>query len=106
MARDDVRAIQAQCDLITSLSAELPLGQNVKAKVGDRETDVSPNGVQPDYERLRNVQTAHGRFISEEDIDSWAKVCVIGDKIGRELFPDTDPLGRSLQVNGVSLTVV
>ncbi len=112
MKMDDVRAILSECSLVKSLSAELPINQGPNqgstfiAKYRDKETEINPNGVQPDYERLRNVKVARGRFISEDDLTSWAKVCVIGDKVRAELFKDEDPMGREVQVNGVSLTVV
>jgi putative ABC transport system permease protein len=106
MKMDDIRAIQEQCDLVRGVSAEMPLGNSIKAKVADREMDVSPNGVQPDYERLRNVSVARGRFISDRDIATWSPVCVIGEKVRQELFKDVDPLGQNIQVAGHSLTVV
>jgi putative ABC transport system permease protein len=112
MKMDDVKAILNECSLIKSLSAELPInqgpgsGSTFNAKYQDRELDVNPNGVQPAYERLRNAKVARGRFISEEDLNTWAKVCVIGEKVKKELFKDEDPLGKDLTINGLSLTVV
>ena len=106
LTMDDVRAIQQKCDLVKAISPELPMPGSVKAKYAGRETDASPSGVVPDYERLRNVQVDHGRFISAEDVQSWAKVCVIGDKVRKELFQDADPIGRDIEVQGVNLTVV
>lgn len=112
MKMDDVKAILNECSLIKSLSAELPInqgpgsGSTFNAKYRDREYDVNPNGVQPAYERLRNAKVARGRFISEEDLTTWAKVCVIGEKVQKELFKDEDPLGKDLSINGLSLTVV
>ena len=90
---DDVHAIEERGDLVKSFSAELPIGQNASAKFLSKEMKVSPNGVMPAYERLRNVNVARGRFISDNDLDTWAKVCVIGDKVSKELFPDREPLG-------------
>jgi putative ABC transport system permease protein len=102
---DDIRAIEDQCDLIKEISAEMPIG-TPKAYFGDREIDVTGNGVQPAYERLRNVQVAHGRFISQEDMEAWASVCVIGEKVRKELFSDEEPLGQSIRVGGHNFTVV
>jgi putative ABC transport system permease protein len=106
MKMDDVRAIEARGDLVKSFSAELPMGESAKAKYLNRETAVRPNGVMPAYERLRNVKVARGRFISENDLKTWAKVCVIGDKVRTELFKDADPLGKDIDISGQTLTVV
>jgi putative ABC transport system permease protein len=103
---DDVRAIREKCSLVKAVSPELPMGQNGTARYAGRDTECSPSGVTPEYERMRNVKLASGRFISAEDSDTWAKVCVIGDKIRSELFEDADPMGRTIEVNGQTLTVV
>ncbi|MCS6777554.1 MAG: ABC transporter permease [Chloroherpetonaceae bacterium] len=106
LTMDDLRAIEARGDLIRGYSAELPFGREITARYGDRTTQVNPNGVMPAYERLRNVTVARGRFITGEDLATWAKVCVVGDKIARELFQGEDPLGKLIDVNGLALTVV
>ncbi len=104
---DDVQAIRQQCDLIQDLSAELPLpGGEDNVKRGDKTTSGSINGVMPSYARLRNAVIARGRFISDEDVATWAKVCIIGDKIRADLFGDADPIGQIIQINAQNLTVV
>jgi putative ABC transport system permease protein len=106
LTMDDVRAIEAECTLIKSLSAELPTGNEVNVRYRDRETKVSPVGVQPDYTYLRNVSVARGRFLTQADQENWSKVCVVGAKIQKELFPEEDPLGKDIEVQGVSVTIV
>lgn len=102
---DDVRAIKEKCDLVSAVSAEENLGSG-KAKVGGKDTDCSPYAVQPEYERMRNAPVDSGRFISQEDMDNWAKVCVIGPKIRDELFGKQPAIGQNIEINGLSLTVV
>ncbi len=101
----DVAAIKAKCSLLKSLAPEMPIG-NAHAKYAGQDTDVNAKGVVPGYDRMRNVQIAQGRFVSEEDLNNWAKVCVIGTKVRDELFHHADPIGKSIEVNGLSLTVV
>jgi putative ABC transport system permease protein len=103
---DDVRDIKAHCDLVKTLSPELPMQNGVTAKFAGKSIDVLPDGVMPDYQLLRNVKVAHGRFLSDADADNWAKVCVIGDKVRQDLFDDADPIGKNIEINGLSLTVV
>jgi putative ABC transport system permease protein len=106
LTMDDIRAIQAQCHLIRTLSAELPLGQKVLCTFQDRESEVNPIGVQPDFIHIRNFTVARGRSITEGDIETWSKVCAIGETARKELFPDQDPLGREIELRGVTLTIV
>ncbi len=106
MKMTDIEAMKTECDLIKDLSAEMPMGGDGKVRVNDQEVKVTGNAVMPAYERLRNVSVAHGRFISDEDMNTWAKVCVIGPKVATGLFKNEDPIGHSLQFQGLSLTVV
>jgi putative ABC transport system permease protein len=106
MTMADIEAMRTECDLIQDLSAEMPLGGDGKVRSNDHEMKVTGNAVMPAYERLRNVTVERGRFISEQDLNTWAKVCVIGPKVAAELFKNEDPLGHSLQFQNLSLTVV
>jgi putative ABC transport system permease protein len=106
MTMDDVRAIAEHCDMVKRLSPEEQLGQGLIAKYAGRTSEVSPVGVEPQYEPMRAAQVTTGRFISDDDLDTWAKVCVIGDKVRQELFHGADPIGQDIEVNGLDVTVV
>jgi len=106
LTMDDVRALREQCDLVSGLSAELPVPQEFTLKRYDLETKARINGVQPDYSRLRNVQVALGRFITDDDVENWTKVCVVGSKVKTALFGNTDAVGQDLDIQGVTATVV
>ncbi|MCC6730776.1 MAG: ABC transporter permease [Chthonomonadales bacterium] len=103
---EDVAALRDQCDLVEDLSAELPTPQELTARFEDRDMQVRATGVEPDYAHLRNVTLTQGRFITEADIADWAKVAVIGSKVRERLFPREDPIGKSIELQGVSATVV
>lgn len=49
-----------------------------------------------------NVRVARGRTLAPADQDMHNKVCVIGATVARELFPNDDPLGRTLVVQSQS----
>ncbi|HSV74052.1 MAG TPA: ABC transporter permease [Chthonomonadales bacterium] len=106
LSMDDVRAIRERCDLIDQVSAELPVPTGFTARYREREFDVGLNGIEPAYKRLRNLTIAEGRFIGEEDLQDWRKVCVIGARVRRELFPNENPIGRDIDIRGVSVTVI
>jgi putative ABC transport system permease protein len=105
LTMDDVRAIQERCDLVARISAEMPTGE-LTAHYRNLESKVNTNGVMPDYAVLRNITVTQGRFISEEDIQNWNKVCVIGSKVRQQLFPKEDPLGKTIDIGGVNVIVV
>lgn len=58
------------------------------------------------YSLCNNYTVAEGRDLSFLDIEKYHKVCVIGSYIKEQLFGFTDPIGKSVIVDGESLTVV
>lgn len=64
-------------------------------------------GVEPEYEKvIQAVVVEDGRFINELDVTHRRQVCVIGHAIRSELFPQTDPLGKQINVNGKLFEVI
>jgi putative ABC transport system permease protein len=103
---DDVRAIERQCDLVENVTAESEFSAN-KISFGATEMEgAHVSGVQPAYRIVRNAPLARGRFVTDEDLETWNKVCVIGDKVRAELFKKEDPIGKQIEVSRVNMTVV
>lgn len=102
---EDAEAILRECSSVKMVSAEFNVG-NQKIRYGAEEMDAAVDGCQPEYLYLHNLQVERGRFITQEDLDGWAKVCVLGKEVQRRLFGDRDPIGESIEIAGVSATVV
>ena len=47
-----------------------------------------------------------GRFITEDEVNRSALVVVLGADIKEKFFPNVDPIGRTLKVNGLPMKVV
>ncbi|HID34835.1 MAG TPA: FtsX-like permease family protein [Anaerolineae bacterium] len=59
------------------------------------------------YPFVRNFYPAQGRFISEEDVASEARVAVLGQRVAEKLFPPgSDPIGQSIRINQIRFRVV
>ncbi len=77
------------------------------AYYGDRKTSVGINGVHPDYQRVNEPKIFYGRFLNDMDIAQRRKVCVIGKKTYKDLFPQGgDPCGKYIRVDSVYYQVV
>jgi hypothetical protein len=64
-------------------------------------------GTTPSYLVVRDWQNmALGDMFSDRDVRNGNKVCVIGDTIRRNLFPNVSPIGKEIRVNNVSFEVV
>jgi putative ABC transport system permease protein len=47
-----------------------------------------------------------GRFISNDEVERSALVCVLGGDVKDKFFPNTDPIGKTLKVRGLPMRVV
>ncbi|MGO8749699.1 MAG: ABC transporter permease [Thermoguttaceae bacterium] len=62
-------------------------------------------GVEPDWHDAWNWYAVEGDGITSDDVATMARVCVIGSSVKRDLFGEADPVGQTLYVNKVALTV-
>lgn len=92
---------------VSELSAVSPLTQNT-AQVIYQEQNWSTAivGINPDYQKIRNWIITDGRFITEEDVRGCQKVCVLGDTVAKELFPNSNPIGQNVRVGRTPMKVV
>jgi putative ABC transport system permease protein len=63
-------------------------------------------GVAPEYQQIRDWQLADGRFIHEGDVESAAKVAVLGQTVARNLFGNDDPIDALIRIRNVPFRVV
>ena len=62
--------------------------------------------VEPSMQSLENITIKEGRYINAKDIDDFRKVAIIGKQVKREIFEDVNPIGKSININGVLFEVV
>jgi len=64
-------------------------------------------GGSPEFGDIRNTPVERGRFLTQEDIASHAKVAVIGHTVVEHLMgKDADPIGQMVEFNGVRFRIV
>jgi len=74
---------------------------------GDRLITASVKGVRPDYSNIETPKIVYGRYINWMDLREDKKVCVIGKKVYKTLFPEGgDPCGKKVLMDGVYYQVV
>jgi putative ABC transport system permease protein len=60
----------------------------------------------PDYSTARLWPVKSGRFIDHRDVENRSRVAVIGGTTALELFPGKSPLGQTIRVGKVPVTVI
>ncbi|WP_442604264.1 ABC transporter permease [Paenibacillus sp. KN14-4R] len=78
----------------------------VTAKRGDKNRNVSIEGVTPSYETVQNHHAQQGRFILPIDVQFRQKVALIGTQTARALFGSSNPIGEKILLNGIRYKIV
>ena len=77
------------------------------AYYGDRKAEIGVNGVAPDYKEIKSPTIHYGRYINDIDVQERRKVCVIGKKTYKDLFPKGgDPCGESIRIDSIYYQIV
>ncbi len=64
-------------------------------------------GVWPSYTQAQDWQMASGSFVTQEDVDGYAAVTVLGKTVADILFPDGgDPVGQYILIGNVPFEVI
>jgi putative ABC transport system permease protein len=89
----------------TAIAAEV--GTRSAVKRGDKRLgDVQVHGCTANYADLAGIDLESGRWFAESDDQSSQANVVIGWDIKTELFPQVDPLGKTVLIGAVPFRVV
>jgi len=101
----DADAIMEECPAILAASPIVgTAGQVIYGNANWSPRDMF--GVGEEYLTVRNWPVRHGGFFTERDINSAAKVCVIGQTIVAKLFQTSNPLGETIRIKNTPFRVI
>ena len=76
-------------------------------RYADRETDTPILfGVTPEYEYTLSQFVERGRFVTDSDIAGRENVAILAQDVVRALFPNEEPLGKEIKIDGTPFRVV
>src|SRR5215472_6752649 len=101
---EDARAV-ADLPEIKSV-AEVQNAFDIDVQYRDRTTSPAIFGVSTNWLLLRSDDVADGSFFTDEQNNSLARVAVLGTDVRNSLFPDEDPIGKTIRIANVPLQVV
>jgi putative ABC transport system permease protein len=105
LAYQDVEDIRAEGYLVLQTTAELE--NNIRAVSPFNSGSFDTNGVEANYPSMRTIPIAQGRFFSQQEETSGARVAVIGNKVKKQLFgARTDIAGRELLIASLPFQIV
>ena len=100
----DAKAVMSEIPVVTAASPVLRQVQ--QAIAGDQNWATSVQGVAPEFQQIRNWQVQEGRFISQADVDSTAKVALIGQTVAYNLFGNDDPLDNIIRIKKIPFRII
>ena len=102
---DDYVALRDEMKLAKNVGLECRSGGPVRYE-GNTADDVSIRGVTSNIGEMDVEAPASGRYISDSDNDHRSSTVMVGADVAKKLFPNTDPIGHEVFVDGESFTVV
>lgn len=101
---EDARAV-ADLPEIKSV-AEVQNAFDIDVQYRDRTTSPAIFGVSTNWLALRSEDVADGTFLTDEQNNSLARVAVLGTDVQTSLFPEEDPMGKTIRIANVPFQVI
>lgn len=109
---DDARAIERQADSVASVSLTLGEGggpSSTSARIrysGERTKPLTIMGTTDNYPDVFPIELELGRFFTAAEVSHRRRVAVLGQTPHLALFPNTDPIGKTVRIRNQPYTVV
>ena len=100
----DVDAIRGQVGGVTYVAPQVQSTQTAIRNAAN--WSVTVNGTTDEYLAGQQWALDHGRIFTPVEEQAGKSVCIIGDTVKTNLYPDTDPVGTTLRVGNVSCDVI
>lgn len=101
---DDAKAIEKNVDGIKYVAPGVQSSYQLVA--GNQNWNTQVQGMTPNIIDIRNYTIKTGRMYTEKEMTSRDRVCVIGQTVADNLFPEGDPVGKTVRINKAPFRVV
>jgi len=104
MTVEDADAVGREISGVTHVSPEVRDRQQIMANGLNWNTQILGEGT--DYLDIRDWPLVDGAMFTEQDVRGASKVCIVGQTIVNELFPNEDPVGQVLRVRNIPFKIL
>jgi putative ABC transport system permease protein len=82
-------------------------GQKLKVSTAGKTSEaVRLEGTLPDYMRAGQEVLREGRFFTQFENDTNQNVCVVRGRVAEDFFPNSSPVGQSIDIGGQEFRVI
>ena len=104
LSEADARELMAQCPDVALAAPVVRGGGQVVYENNNWATIIV--GVTPAFLAIRDLSIVQGAAFTQHDVDVASKVAVLGKTVVTSLFGDNDPIGQTIRIKNVPVTVV
>ena len=102
---DDIEAIEAAVPAV-AVSDPMQMGGTQAVTFEGRASDVRVIGQSDKSDVVWNRGVTRGSYITETDMQSSARVALIGERVASDLLPGIDPIGQTIRIGTVPFQVL
>ncbi|HWQ35801.1 MAG TPA: ABC transporter permease [Blastocatellia bacterium] len=102
---DDYEWLAEHCTICSEVGAQV----NTQLRLEHRGQEIfgtQISGVTANMGEIENKEIAEGRFLSQNEVEHSALVCVLGMDVREKFFQGQNPVGQELKVNGIPLRII
>ena len=102
---DDLAAIRSEVSTVRAAAPSLRANQSIVSEELNWTTGIV--GTTPEYFDMRGWRIERGQLFTQTDVDTGAKVVVLGQTVTARLFgQSTDPVGQTVRIGATPFSVV
>jgi len=101
---EDSRAIFAEVPGLKRMSPNVD--GRIQVVYGTENWNTTYRGVAPEYFDIRRWEIQIGSIFTHDDVDRDVPVCLLGQTVVENLFPNEDPVGKSIRVQAMPCRVI
>ncbi|MEO6589966.1 MAG: ABC transporter permease [Pyrinomonadaceae bacterium] len=102
---EEYEYIRANCTMCSEVGAAKQSRDDLNQD-GIEMPSTRIHGVTSNMQIIEDKTIIEGRFLLESEVERSAKVCVIGTDVKDKYFPNESPIGRTIKLRGIPLTIV
>ncbi len=100
----DVTAVRQISDQVKRVSGTV--SGRVQVVAGSKNWNTEADGVDVDYAAMRAYIPDIGRFFTQQEVSTRAKVALLGRTVVSQLFGDKNPIGEEIKINLINFKVI
>jgi putative ABC transport system permease protein len=102
---EDARALERELPAVQAAAPSVWTGE-VQIVYGNTNWSTVVHGTTPSHDVVRRWPVVEGRFFGDEEVDTAAKVALLGQTVAVNLFGAIEPVGQIIRVGQVPFNVV